>query len=63
MLILLGSPGRFFAAQELKIMLVHVVLNYDIRLKEPGTLPRAVAFTNFNSPSHSASVMFRKRQK
>lgn len=44
-------------------MLAHVVLNYDIRSKEAGTLPHGVAFTNFNSPSHSATAMFRKRHK
>lgn len=56
------SPGRFFVAQELKIMLAHVVLHYDVCLKEPGTLPRSMAFTNYNSPSDSATALFRKRR-
>lgn len=57
-----ACPGRFFVAQELKIMLAHVVLHYDICLKEPGTLPRSMAFTNYNSPSDSATALFRKRR-
>ncbi|KAI5776737.1 cytochrome P450 [Geopyxis carbonaria] len=29
-----ACPGRFFAAMELKIMLAHVLMNYDLKLKE-----------------------------
>ena len=29
-----ASPGRFFAANELKAMLAYIVLNYDVELPE-----------------------------
>ncbi len=29
------SPGRFFAADELKALLAYIVLNYDIKADDP----------------------------
>ncbi|CAA7264106.1 unnamed protein product [Cyclocybe aegerita] len=34
-----ACPGRFFATCELKIMLAHVVVKYDIRLQNEGVRP------------------------
>ncbi|KIJ13765.1 hypothetical protein PAXINDRAFT_13311 [Paxillus involutus ATCC 200175] len=34
-----ARPGRFFAANELKSMLAHVVLSYDIKLEDNATRP------------------------
>ncbi|TFK98075.1 cytochrome P450 [Pterulicium gracile] len=31
-----ACPGRFFAANELKAMLAHVLLNYDVKMKDDG---------------------------
>lgn len=30
-----ACPGRFFASQEMKLMLAHIVMRYDVRLKAP----------------------------
>jgi hypothetical protein len=62
-MLLLSSPGRFFAANELKAMLAHIVLNYDLRTVEPGVRPPDMYFGNSIIPNTKASVMFRKRQK
>ncbi|KAL0949829.1 hypothetical protein HGRIS_009864 [Hohenbuehelia grisea] len=56
-----ACPGRFFASNELKTMLAHVVLNYDVKLKD-GILPPRQNFGANSSPDRKAHVMFRKRQ-
>ena len=58
-----NSPGRFFAANELKCMLAHVVAHYDVKL--PGDtreIPEQTWFGYNLAPSRTAEVMFRKRQ-
>ncbi|KAF4600637.1 hypothetical protein EYR38_005280 [Pleurotus pulmonarius] len=55
-----ACPGRFFAANELKAMLAHVVLNYDVRLA--GDLPGNQWFGSSAVLNKDAQVMFRKRQ-
>ena len=57
------SPGRFFAANELKCMMAYVLLNYDFKF-EDGTVgkPKNVEiFGNF-SPNRTANLLFRKHQ-
>ncbi|KAJ7660426.1 hypothetical protein B0H17DRAFT_832480, partial [Mycena rosella] len=34
-----ACPGRFFAATELKAMLAHLVLNYDVKAEVEGVRP------------------------
>ncbi|KAJ7310829.1 cytochrome P450 [Mycena albidolilacea] len=34
-----ACPRRFFAAMELKAMLAHVILNYDVKFESPATRP------------------------
>ena len=53
-----ASPGRFFAATELKSMLAHIVVTYDIKLEDDTPRPRARAST---LPDLSAKVVFRRR--
>lgn len=54
-----ACPGRFFAANELKAMLAHVVSEYDVRLEE-ATYPRNF-FVGAALVPGKARVMFRKR--
>ncbi|KFY43370.1 hypothetical protein V494_02019 [Pseudogymnoascus sp. VKM F-4513 (FW-928)] len=36
-----ACPGRFFASQEIKLLLAHTLLNYDVRLEDPsGGVPK-----------------------
>ena len=54
------SPGRFFAANELKSMLAHIVVSYDVKLEDNKTRPgigHGIAI--FADPV--AKVMFRRR--
>lgn len=57
------SPGRFFAVNEVKAMMAHIILNYDIKL--PGDsreAPKGVWFAGSRSPHTSAEILFKKRK-
>lgn len=54
-----ACPGRFFAANELKLMLAHLVLNYDIEIT--GSRPRNMWFGLNRVPPMQATVRIKKR--
>ena len=56
------SPGRFFAANELKTMMAYIVLNYDVKFAEEGKRPANIRFGLADLPSHTAKVLFRRRR-
>ena len=56
------SPGRFFAANEIKTMMAYLLLNYDIKFAEEGRRPANILFGPANLPSTSAKVLLRKRR-
>jgi hypothetical protein len=61
--IILSSPGRFFAVNEIKAMVAHILLNYDIKL--PGdakVVPPGRWFAGNRIPDPKAEMMFRKRK-
>ncbi|TFY79744.1 hypothetical protein EWM64_g4273 [Hericium alpestre] len=55
-------PGRFFATNELKCLLAHIVTAYDVKL-EDGTseVPPNIVIGGTIVPAPRANVMFRKR--
>ena len=55
-----ACPGRFFAANEVKIALVHILLKYDWRLPE-GVVPKPRAFGFSLVADPTASVDIRRR--
>lgn len=56
------SPGRYFAANELKTMMVHLVLNYDMKLEDAAAgRPKNLEFEGSVLPNQTASIMLRKR--
>ena len=55
------SPGRFFAANELKVMLAHILLNYDVKIANGGGRPEDMWFGRYCLPNTKAEVLFRKR--
>ncbi|KAI0731494.1 cytochrome P450 [Fomitopsis betulina] len=57
-----ACPGRFFAANELKAMLAHVVVTYDIKSENPGRMPKERWFGTMLVPDSSAEVLFRRRR-
>ena len=56
------SPGRFFAANELKVLLAHLVVTYDMQFEEGKGAPRALSIATMSIPK-TTDVMFRTRQK
>ncbi|KAJ7745609.1 cytochrome P450 [Mycena olivaceomarginata] len=56
-----ACPGRFFAATELKAMLAHVVINYDLKAEVEGVRPRDSVFGLSITPNSTAKVQFQKR--
>ena len=57
-----SSPGRFFAANELKAMLAYIVLVYDVKLPEGTQRPKDLEFGPALAPDPKAQVLFRRRQ-
>ncbi|KIJ13842.1 hypothetical protein PAXINDRAFT_80222 [Paxillus involutus ATCC 200175] len=56
-----ACPGRFFSGTELKAMLAHVVLSYDIKLEDNTTRPCNLHVGIHIVAHPTAKVMFRKR--
>ncbi|KAG6919289.1 hypothetical protein DXG01_007421 [Tephrocybe rancida] len=57
-----ACPGRFFAVNELKALLAHTLLNFDVSIEENGTRPGNFWFGLSLIPDPKASVLFRKRR-
>jgi len=57
-----ACPGRFFAVTALKTLLAHIILNYDVKMKDDGGVPPRTVFAGHVAPNVTAKVMFRKRQ-
>ncbi|KAM5356401.1 hypothetical protein ACJ41O_003047 [Fusarium nematophilum] len=56
-----ACPGRFFAGNEIKLVLAHLLINYDIRLKEGEDRPMPMAMVMSKAPSPNAELEFRRR--
>ncbi|KAF7340466.1 hypothetical protein MVEN_01966900 [Mycena venus] len=55
-------PGRFFAATELKAMMAHLVIAYDVKAEVEGVRAPDNVFGTRITPNPTAKVRFRKRQ-
>lgn len=53
-----GSPGRFFVTQELKMIIAHLLLNYDF--KPLAERPKKLWVVRFQVPL-PAHIEFRRR--
>ena len=62
MALFVNSPGRYFAVNQLKALVAHIIVTYDIRVENDEKLPREFRFSSLVSP-RNAEVLFRKRQK
>ncbi|RYP65121.1 hypothetical protein DL771_008463 [Monosporascus sp. 5C6A] len=57
-----ACPGRFFAANELKIVLSHIIMKYDMKLV-PGTTTDTQFYSLFSMGNDNAKILFRRRQE
>ncbi|KAJ6472648.1 cytochrome P450 [Mycena vulgaris] len=55
-----ACPGRFFAVNEQKLMMAHIIVTYDFKLKD-GVLPQDEWIAVLGSANSTAEMMFRKR--
>ena len=66
-----ACPGRFFAANEMKVVVVEILKRYDIALGPQGQAhgqdgyvrPRLMEHDTWYSPDFAAKVYFRSRQQ
>lgn len=56
-----ASPGRWFVAHQLKLLLAYVALNYDVQPLEKRPLNRI--FGDSILPSQSATISVRRRKR
>ncbi|KAL7625324.1 hypothetical protein AAE478_004540 [Parahypoxylon ruwenzoriense] len=56
-----ACPGRFFAGSEIKMVLAHLLLHYDVRLRDGEPRPAPNMFMMTKCPSTTAQIMFRRR--
>ncbi|KAM0354162.1 hypothetical protein ACHAPU_001197 [Fusarium lateritium] len=56
-----ACPGRFFASNEIKLVLAHLLINYDIRLKEGEERPKAMSVVMVKALSPNTELEFRRR--
>ena len=56
------SPGRFFVVNEIKALVGHVIVTYDIKFEEGKQAPCGIHIGSMRIPG-KANAMFRKRQR
>ncbi|PIL30289.1 cytochrome P450 [Ganoderma sinense ZZ0214-1] len=54
--------GRYFAANELKTILAHVILNFDMKLGGDGLRPPDIYYLTAIMPAPRGCVLFKKRE-
>lgn len=55
-----ACPGRFFAAAQIKVSIVHLLLNFDWRWEEGMSQPKSVIQSE-HIPDPGAEILFRRR--
>ncbi|EJC98410.1 cytochrome P450, partial [Fomitiporia mediterranea MF3/22] len=56
-----ACPGRFFAANELKIMMAYLILNYDVKAEVDGARPENIYHRSLLIPNPTAKILLKKR--
>jgi cytochrome P450 len=55
-----ACPGRFVASNEIKVILMHILQNYDIKLKEGTGRPKNIMFEVNVLADPTEAVLFKK---
>ncbi len=56
-----ACPGRFFAALESKLVLMHVLLYYDLKLPDGTQRPKNLFFADANIPDPTSKILFMEK--
>jgi hypothetical protein len=57
----MASPGRFFAVNDIKLIIAYALMNYDFKTKD-GKIPANIRFETLVTPDPKAEVLFRRRK-
>ncbi|EOO02406.1 putative cytochrome p450 protein [Phaeoacremonium minimum UCRPA7] len=57
-----ACPGRHFASVLLKLLLVHILVNYDIKFVDGKPMPQGKWTQKFRNPDFTASIAWRERE-
>ncbi|KAJ7438633.1 cytochrome P450 [Mycena galericulata] len=57
-----ACPGRFFAATEIKAMLAHILINYDVKAEIEGVRLPDEWFGSLRFPNRRGKIFIRKRE-
>nr|A0A0E3D8P8.1 RecName: Full=Cytochrome P450 monooxygenase penQ; AltName: Full=Penitrem biosynthesis cluster protein Q [Penicillium crustosum]AGZ20192.1 cytochrome P450 monooxygenase [Penicillium crustosum] len=55
-------PGRFMAADEIRLIVAHTLFHFDIAIKNHGPRPRNTTFKKICFPDMAAEIMLRPRK-
>jgi len=56
-----ACPGRFFAANEIKTLLAHLLVTYDIKVKQQDVVMKPTYIGTSVTPDETVEICFRKR--
>ena len=56
-----ACPGRFFAGLQSKIILVHLLLNYDLKIAGDGGRPKNLYIADASYPDPGLTILFKNR--
>ena len=56
-----ACPGRFFAGNEIKMVLSYLLLQFDLKLKDGQERPKAMTLMMTKTPNPKGEVLFRRR--
>ncbi|KAF4335429.1 cytochrome P450 monooxygenase monooxygenase (lovA) [Fusarium beomiforme] len=57
-----ACPGRFFASAQIKVLLAHLLMNYDVKLKKGMEKPGQIHYGLAILPDAQAEIMFKVRK-
>ncbi|RKL38002.1 hypothetical protein BFJ72_g7462 [Fusarium proliferatum] len=57
-----ACPGRFFASAQIKVVLAHLLMNYDVKLRKGTGKPGQIHYGLAILPDAQAEIMFRSRK-
>ncbi|OAA56972.1 cytochrome p450 monooxygenase [Niveomyces insectorum RCEF 264] len=56
-----ACPGRFFAGNEIKMMLAYYLINFEMKLKDGEERPKPMMIMMSKTPNPNGEVLFRRR--
>lgn len=56
-----ACPGRFFAGNEIKMILAYFLINFEVKLKEGQARPKSMVLMMTKTPDPNLELLFRRR--